>query len=500
MGDAINAGVRKQGVDMSNHSILVVDDERDLREVYREALEGSGYDVRLAADGQEALDSLHEYTPDLVVTDLSMPRLGGLDMLRRINEMNIDVDVIFLTGYGTVENAVECMREGASDYLLKPFKLHDLFRKVEQVLSERVMRQSRQQVGGLLDVLNLNTALKEQQDLKGFFKAFLQHLHETFHPDAMALYLADENETAFSSNLNPQFVWGDLFRADDHIRRWIQTLGMRLLQKGTPRLLDSEALQRARVAGADVPAGLAGVSAMIVPMIGGGTRTGAVAVARNGGGTAFTLDDLRLLHVFGTHAAPAIENLRACQRIQTLNMEIITSYALAVEAKDIYTRGHSERVSAYAVRLGRRLGLSEKEQEILRTAGMLHDIGKIGIPDSILNKPESLNPEEFESMKRHPVVGRDILAKVSALKDVLPVVYHHHEWYDGRGYPDGLRQNEIPYLARIISVVDGYEALTSDRSYHEARTDSEARSILAKGSGIQWDPAVVKAWFEELDS
>jgi HD-GYP domain-containing protein (c-di-GMP phosphodiesterase class II) len=129
----------------------------------------------------------------------------------------------------------------------------------------------------------------------------------------------------------------------------------------------------------------------------------------------------------------------------------------------------------------------------------LHDIGKIGIPDVILNKPSSLTTEEFEIMKRHPEVGRDILSRVSSLDAVVPLVLHHHEWFNGQGYPTGKSGEDIPFLARILSVADGFEALTSIRSYHEAMTVPQVKRALQDGAGRQWDPRVVEAWVGLLE-
>lgn len=235
-------------------------------------------------------------------------------------------------------------------------------------------------------------------------------------------------------------------------------------------------------------------SAAVAPIVGMRGVYGVLALGRSNGSAPFTREDLRLLNVLTGHSAPYVESILSSRRMQGIGAEVITSYAQAVEAKDIYTRGHSERVGGYAVLLGRALGLSGRDLAVLRSAGILHDIGKIGIPDHILNKPSSLSHEEFEIMKRHPVTGRDILSRVSSLHDVVPLVYHHHEWFNGQGYPTGASGEGIPLMARILSVVDGFEALTSLRSYHAPMTVPQVKQALLEGAGRQWDPAVVSAW------
>ncbi|KAF0234774.1 MAG: response regulator [Desulfovibrionaceae bacterium] len=220
---------------------------------------------------------------------------------------------------------------------------------------------------------------------------------------------------------------------------------------------------------------------------------------RAGNSAPYGLDELKLLTLFAAHASLCFESNQACAKLKSVNGEIVFSLVHAVEAKDTYTRGHSERVSRYATKLARFLGLSEAEVELVRIAGVLHDIGKIGVPDSILNKQGPLISQEVPAMRQHPTIARTILGKVESLSDVLPIVYHHHERVDGNGYPDGLSGDEIPFLARLVSVVDGFEAMTSDRAYHKARSvapscararaASGTRSLSTRGSNCWTRPA-----------
>jgi putative nucleotidyltransferase with HDIG domain len=182
-----------------------------------------------------------------------------------------------------------------------------------------------------------------------------------------------------------------------------------------------------------------------------------------------------------------------------MNNEIIRSFAQAVEAKDIYTRGHSDQVAYYATRLGRELSLTNDELDKLYLAGIVHDIGKIGIPDQILNKPDTLSGDEFSIMKKHPEVGRNILAQVGSLQDILPIIYHHHERIDGKGYPTGLHGDQIPFLARVVSVVDAFEAMTSDRAYRNALPLNTVKEIMSNGAGTQWESDLVGVWLRIIE-
>ncbi|MFH1094477.1 MAG: HD domain-containing phosphohydrolase [Candidatus Omnitrophota bacterium] len=189
------------------------------------------------------------------------------------------------------------------------------------------------------------------------------------------------------------------------------------------------------------------------------------------------------------------------QRLQADNLQLfdtIKVLALALDARDHYTHGHSQQVTEYAVDIAREIGLSFKEIDIIRDAGILHDIGKIGIPDSILLKPGRLTQEEYTQIKKHPVIGKKILEPVNCLADKIPLIYHHHERIDGQGYPDGLVGDNIPLGARILAVADAYQAMTSDRPYRKALPTLIAIEELKRFKGRQFDPHIVEAFLRVL--
>ncbi len=174
-------------------------------------------------------------------------------------------------------------------------------------------------------------------------------------------------------------------------------------------------------------------------------------------------------------------------------MEMVTSLAGAIDAKDPYTKGHSTSVSRYAEALARAVNLPESEVERIKVGALLHDVGKIGIPESVLKKPGKLDDDEWEIMKQHPVIGAEkVLAPNEALRDLIPIVKYHHERLDGKGYPEQLKGNEIPLAARIVSVADAYHALVSDRPYRKGMPIEKACAILKEGAGIQWDSDLVR--------
>ncbi|AET70727.1 putative domain HDIG-containing protein [Desulfosporosinus orientis DSM 765] len=194
-------------------------------------------------------------------------------------------------------------------------------------------------------------------------------------------------------------------------------------------------------------------------------------------------------------------NYRLKESLQALDesQNVIFTLASALESKDTYTRGHSERVANYALQLAQILELSINEQQTVWRAAQLHDIGKIGIPDAILNKPGKLNNYEWEIMRSHPEMGENICSTLSFAKDFLPIIRHHHERFDGTGYPDGLRGEEIPFLARIITIADAIDAITSQRSYRPSRTIDYALEELAKGKGSQFDPTIAQVFIDSFN-
>jgi HD-GYP domain-containing protein (c-di-GMP phosphodiesterase class II) len=178
--------------------------------------------------------------------------------------------------------------------------------------------------------------------------------------------------------------------------------------------------------------------------------------------------------------------------------QAIFALALAAEAKDTYPKSHPERVANIALHLGTRLGLRESDLVALYRGGLIHDIGKIGVPDAILLKPGPLNAEEERQMRAHPVIGESIVKPLSSAANTLTIIRHHHERFDGGGYPDGLVGYKIPLLARIVSVCDAYDALASDRPYRVRRSPDEAHETLMRGAGQQWDRELVSLLLSEL--
>jgi diguanylate cyclase (GGDEF)-like protein/putative nucleotidyltransferase with HDIG domain len=243
------------------------------------------------------------------------------------------------------------------------------------------------------------------------------------------------------------------------------------------------------------PTGRTGGAELAVPIYAGSRLWGAVSVALDPSATPSELDDddAQVLQTVADHVGTALHTAELYERLDRTHLGTAEALAAAMEAKDRYTADHAHSIADLAVAVGRELGLEDEALRDLRYGAIFHDIGKIAIPDGILNKPGPLSDEEFAVIRRHPAVGEQILAPVPFLSEVRQIVRHDHERWDGGGYPDGLREEEIPLGARVVLVVDAYHAMRSNRPYRAALGADAARTELLRHAGTQFDPRVVEA-------
>ncbi len=474
--------------------VLVVDDEESLRDICREALTEHGYEVIEAENGAMALDILRkDPSVDIVLSDLKMPEMDGLALIERIKKFNFDVDMVVMTGFGTIETAVEVMKKGALDYIPKPFYLNHLLVKLDSAFKRRMERKERERLDKLVQILKLNRDLNAKLELSSVLNEFLFHVERTFSPEGSLIFLLKPSY----NNMEILRIRG-LFKTTPMLLNAVKKIGNMCVSRGKSLIHVPGKLRDRDLVNMKEERLLEAYQIMIAPFIGKSGPFGAVSLVRKLDAPFFNEEELQLLTVFASQTAAIIENAQLYGKVIEMNREVIRSLAKAVEAKDSYTKGHSDQVAHYALKLGRKLGLSSKELDRLYWAGIVHDIGKIGIPDSILNKPGKLTTQEYEVMKKHPVIGREILSQVETLQDIMPIIYHHHERVDGKGYPDGVGGDDIPFLSKVISVVDAFDAMTSDRAYRQAMEPSRAVSILENGAGYQWDEELVYTWSKIL--
>jgi len=307
-----------------------------------------------------------------------------------------------------------------------------------------------------------------------------------------AVYLASEESndlTRVGGVLSGEYPWGEIIKICDWLASHVVSKGISTIVSGD-HLLEGAAVQWGdnRLAPA----------AICAPLQWQGETKGAVLVLVEGGAGPPSSDDLQLLRLMANQAAIAVQNSELYSQANRLFVESIGALSDAIEIRDAYTAGHSQQIALYCLAIAEELALPEREQELLHFAALLHDIGKIGVSDAILRKPGRLSAQELVEMRRHCAIGARVAKRIEKLRPVVPIIYHHHERYDGLGYPDGLKGEVIPLLARVLAVADALGAMTSDRPYRQAFSMARALDEINEASGSQFDPVVVEALFRAL--
>lgn len=474
--------------------ILVVDDEAIIREVLTDLLSSQGYQVDTAENGWAALQKIFEKSYNLVITDLKMPVMGGAELLAALNERQLKVMVIIMTAYATVETAIQTMKNGAYDYIMKPFKIDELLLVVERALQKERLERENIQLKEVQRLYQLSEAMASTLSLSRVLESVLETAKQEVEADAVSLVLWNERDRRWHSETVDSEMQG---LRDDDLEGLLDYGALQDLHaSGRPVLFsgrDMEPYVRRAV-----NSGKRLYSLVSVPLVFRGRALGMLNLFSFTPGRVFQEGQRKSLVILAGRAASAVENARLHTELKELFLQTIEGFAFAIDAKDPYTHGHSRRVTEYCGWIAERMGLGESEIEDIRHAAILHDIGKIGLRIESLNKPGKLTPEEMENFRTHPEKGRRILAPIRFLSELVPAIYHHHERYDGKGYPDGIAGERIPLGARILAVADSYDAMTSDRPYRAAMTVHQAVQELLAHAGTQFDPAIVRVFVEVL--
>lgn len=465
-------------------SILVVEDDPMVNSFCARLLRMKGYGVKTVFNGREALTMLQTNRFDLVLTDLQMPEMGGMDLLREMREQYPDIDTIMFTAYATVETAREALKLGAFDYLTKPFSVDELERTVRRAVEWRRVRQERQRLSEVVALYEISQAFTSTLDTETAVNEIVGLLWRRFSPATLSLSLVHPED----NELELLALRGTTSRVSVGARIPLQCVS------GKEDLFEDHI----RLTGAAVSVPSSHTARFVLRS--NDRIVGVLDLSRAPDQPGFDRDDRTLLTICASQIAASLDNSRLYRQVKQQNIEMIAALAASIDARDPYTAGHSMQVMRYAVRLGEVIGLDAARIEALRYGGLLHDIGKIGVPDAILLKPASLSTEEMEIMRAHAVIGVEIVRGVKSLRPVLPVIRHHHERIDGTGYPDGLSGDQIPLEARIMAIADAYDTMTSDRAYRRAMTQDEAIAKLRKWRGTQWDAELVDRFVELLKS
>lgn len=483
--------------------ILVVDDEAIILDVFREYLEATkSYTVLTAIDGFEALGIIKSEEIDCCFTDISMPGLDGLELTKRIHHHDNTIPVIIMTGNPSMDNAIETLKNGVVDFLTKPIKMDQLHHIIKKVMIERSL---------FVDNILLKEEAQKNRKLLSINQELQQKIKEV---ESMNLILRQLDQPKTSKDLFNALVdlSGEVTSCDEaHFCIFTQEMASpeiitSFVRDKDKSIADAGFIEKdiiKKVADAGMPFLIRGNngngSVMAIPLKIRSRVFGILFLLIRAGRGCFSEKDLYFSNFLAQKASFSVENLALYENIYENLFSTLYAFVEAIEARDPYTKQHSTRVSSYAMSIARAIGCSQEEVDELNVSANLHDIGKIGIPDNILLKPGRLTDEEYEVIKKHPVIGSNIIGHFNMWSLEEKIIRHHHERWDGKGYPDNMKEKEIPFLSRILSVSDVYDAVNSDRSYRKKMPEDVALKIIIENAATQFDPEIVDV-FHKLHS
>ena len=482
-------------------NILVVDDEMVIRDVLEDFLSSEGYNVVSVPDGAEALLELEEDHYDALLSDLMMPSMTGLELIQKVKAAGHRLVTIIMTGYGTIETAVQAMKIGADDYILKPFKMEEVLQVLKRSFLTQSLEQENMNLKETLKVYKVSETIASSENISVVLDHIVRASQEETGADYVYIHLF---ESLVDPDLNLELYRSEKFRYKFSLD--IDKISL-LMREQNHVILQNDSV-REYVSITDKS--LTPVSLLAIPIRISSHVLGFLLTLSFSKKTIFREGNRKYLSVLSTKAASSLENARLIDELQEANRELteanmaiqenfrqtILAFARAIEQNDPYTRGHSDRVAQYSRFIAEYMELGDQFIDDITFAGQLHDIGKIGISSQKLNKAGKLNAPEIRMFRKHPEMGKRILEPIPFMRHLIPGVYCHHEKYDGSGYPQGLKEYDIPLMGRIIAVADTFDAMTSDRSYRKALSAEVAIDELIRNSGTQFDPDIVEVFLK----
>lgn len=454
--------------------ILVVDDESGIRDLCTRILR-QNYEIMTAPDGPTAIQMAETASPDLLLTDIRMPGMTGLEAAKRIVKTNPEISVVVMTGFGEFDTLLETVRLGVSGFLMKPFTPDDLRKTIEESLHKGLYFKKNTRLRSLTPLLDLHGGRLADVDHNQVLQTLVETVRRELEANVSLVCMDDGQNVVVSAPATGDTA--PVVTITPHTDQ-----GLNVSANGVHGTTDN---------GLPTPTVDAEGKVLTVPLQASGQVLAVLTATRDR--APFTTGDRDVLRLICAQAAIAIENVRLFKRLKRSYWKTVYALAATVDLRDHPTAGHSDRLAHYAISIGRRLHLSEPQLEDLKIAALLHDIGKIGIGDGILLKPGDLTSEEYDWMKTHTLMGARILAMADFSPRVVEAVLFHHERFDGTGYPLGLREDQIPIEARILTVADAFESMTSTRSYRTAMPVDNAVAELERGRTTQFDPQIVDA-------
>lgn len=475
-----------------NYKVIIIDDDIGIIDSISILLRRKGYEYVGVTNPLDGIERLKKEHYDLVILDYIMEPINGDETVEEIRKFDKDVYILFLTGHKDLAPPLEALENfDIQGYCEKSDKFDQLALFIESAVKAIAQKRTINKFkDGLNKIIEALPKIYQLQPIGSILEEILMQLMPLVY-SSNAFIMADD----ISKDEDKKSIFKGIGIFNTDINSFMQNLSADFMDD----------IGKARNSNATVETR----DGLIIPLtIENNFNLGVIYIESDN-----YQEGMRLLEIYAKQAASAINNAYMHSIVNTKNDELNATYAelkkrymdtietlrLTVDAKDFYTRGHSDRVSYYATKIGEAMGLSEDEIELLKIGGVFHDIGKIGTNDDILLKNSRLDDNEYAEIKKHPVKGANILSAMSMFKEAVPLVKYHHERFDGRGYPEGLAGEEIPLLARIISVADAFDAMTSDRIYRTKMDLDRAIDQLIQGKNAQFDGNIVDVFLKCLD-
>lgn len=471
---------------MSNERILVVDDEKTILELGRRFLASEGFDVEIASQGMQAVKLLEQAPYEILLTDIRMPGMSGLELMKMAKSVRPEIIMVVITGHGTITTAIESLKMGAMGFILKPFTRQELVSAIHNALDKYRLRQENVRMKSLMPLFQVSQQLMMQTDLNQLMNLIVELIKKETKVDRASIMLLNEKTGELVVRATTGFENFD----ENKMRKFVgQGIAGLAVEKKEPIFVQGGVEQNPELKSLLDDGKV--VSGLSVPIMIRKKVIGVLNLSKFNRGQPLGESDLGLISIFCGQVAVAIENARLYRDIRNSYVRTLQALVAAIEIKDQFSKGHSSGVAKYAAVLGKELQLPKDQIQDLIIAALLHDIGKIGSSDDILKKGSKLSESEFELMKAHPGNAIKILETIGLSQEILSSILHHHEWWDGSGYPKGLSGEAIPIFSRIIAIADTIDAMTTTRPYQQKVTLAEARDEIRRFKAKQFDPTLV---------